>query len=129
MFPFFERWLFLKSNKFLIHNSLQFSKKISKYSLFFFPLWFISSCNSQFYPLVEKMDVMHVGVDVYFSKTLLKNTFNSIIVKKKMILSFFNLIFFGRSFFVLAEGTEMALGASNLEMLSAFKFNYFLYNR
>lgn len=81
--------------------------------MFFFPLWFISSFNSGFFPLLEKMDVVHTGVDVAFSKTILKKLFNNLIVKKKMVLSFSTHSFFGRSFFFLSDISENNLGFTN----------------
>lgn len=129
MYSFFEKWVSLKSNDFLVFNRSHFSKKLSKYNMFFFPLWFISSFNSGFFPLLEKMDVVHTGVDVAFSKTILKKLFNNLIVKKKMVLSFSTHSFFGRSFFFLSDISENNLGFTNWEQHSFFKFNYFLYNR
>ena len=81
--------------------------------MFFFPLWFISSFNAGFFPIFEKMDVLHTGVDVVFSKNILKNLFNNLIIKKKMLLSFSMNSFFGRSFFFSSDISENVLGISN----------------
>ena len=128
-FPFFEKWVSFRAKKVLVFNQSHFSKKIFKYNMFFFPLWFISSFNAGFFPIFEKMDVLHTGVDVVFSKNIIKNLFNNLIIKKKMVLSFSTRSFFGRSFFFSSDVSENILGFSNWENHSFFKFSYCLYNR
>jgi hypothetical protein len=72
------------------------------------------------------MDVFHKGVDVFFSKTMLKNLFNNLIIKKKMMLGFLNTAFLLRVFFF---PSETIYGISNLEINTAYKFKYSLYDR
>jgi len=73
IYPFFEDWFSMKSSNFLFNNTFYFSKKFSQYHLFYFPLWFISSFNSGFFPIVEKLNVLPTNIDVMFSKNILKN--------------------------------------------------------
>jgi hypothetical protein len=75
------------------------------------------------------MDVIHSSVSVSFSKNLLKNLFNNLIVKKKLILAFLNFSFYGRSLFFLSDVSELSLSVSNMELFGFYKLNYFLYNR
>jgi hypothetical protein len=78
---------------------------------------------------VEKLNVVHFNVDFKISINILKNLFNEVIVKKKLISSFINISFFGRPFFFSSDISELLLGGLNLEMHSRFKFRYILYNR
>jgi len=73
--------------------------------------------------------VLPTNIDVMFSKNILKNFFNGIIIKKKLIASFHTISFLGRPFFFSADASELLLSGLNLEMYSFFKFRYVLYNR
>jgi len=75
---------------------------------------------------MEKMDVFHKGVDVFFSKTMLKNLFNNLVIRKKMTLGFLTSAFLLRVFFF---PSETIYGLSNLEINTAYKFKYSLYSR
>ena len=81
------------------------------------------------YFIIEKLNVVHSNVDVTFSKNILKELFNGLIIKKKMMLSFMTVAFYGRSLFFVSDVLELSLNSSNCEMYSPFKFNYVLYSR
>jgi len=54
---YFEKWMLYRIDKKGLqfsHNRI-FSKNWGKYSIFYFPIWFISSFNSKFFPIIDKI--------------------------------------------------------------------------
>jgi len=128
VYPFFENWVSFNSRSKLIADKLQFSKKFGQFSIFYFPLWYISSFNNGFAPIINKLNVNFLNFNIKFSKIIFKNLFDNLIIKQKLVLGFNTKAFYGRVLFFMNDGITFFLGEDNWEMALPYVFKYTLYN-
>jgi len=126
---FFENWVSLQMCNSLNSVRRNFSKKFGKYSLYYFPLWFISSINSNYTPLVEKLNVFYPTININNTKKIFKNLFDQNLLKQKLIGVLSTISFFGRPlFYVMNVKYGNFYNESTLEMVPPHFFKYVLYN-
>lgn len=99
-FIFFEKWLSKKVAGYSLRFSDQcFSRKFSYYSLFFFPLWFISSYNQAFFGSIEKLSVSFPNINFNETTKIFENLFSEMSMRKKLFLISFSASTYYRSLF------------------------------
>jgi len=114
--------------KHLVFVKFFFSKKFGNFSIFYFPLWYISTMNACYAPIVSKMSAHLLGLNITFSKMKLHALFNNVLMKKKIMGTFYTTSFFKRYLFFSSDAIVPFLGEVNLEMSLPFFFNYMPHN-
>lgn len=126
---FFEKWMSLNLKDNLKFNRRIFSKKFGKYSIFYFPLWYISSINSGFSPIIENLKVSYSLIDVSQTKKLFEKLFSSLLLKKKLLSILSTFSFYGRPLYNIFSNINFNFfSESNFEMSTPYSLKYFLYN-
>jgi len=123
-FPFFERWVSYKTQKHLVFDKFSFSKKFENFSLFYFPLWYISSFNCGFAPLISKLTTSLSGFNIKLSKMKIHNLFNNVLVKRKLMASLSTALFFKTYAFFSTDALTSYAGEANLELPVPFFFKF-----
>lgn len=128
---FFENWVSLQQNvNYSFFYRRNFSKKFGKFSIFYFPLWFISSVNSAYAPLIEKVSVYYPEVHVSTSKKIFLRLFDEVLLKKKLFSVINSISAFIRPLFFVADPvSSWNLGESNWEIHAVRSYRKKLYNR
>lgn len=126
-FGFFEKWVSMSLNRSLVFDKKLFSKKVGMYSLYFFPLWFISSFNNKFKPIINKLIVNLSNFDVKISKNVLKHIFIDISIKRKLLLLSETVVFLGRPLYFMQDGYSKFLDEVNWQMHIPYKFRFIFY--
>lgn len=128
-YAFFDKWMTLSLKKNLVFDKKLFSKKFGKYSLFFFPLWFISSLNNKFSPVISKLVLRLSNFNVKISKNVLRHIFSDVVIKKKLLLFSETVAFYGKPLFFMQDSYTKFLGELNWQMRTPHSFRLVLYNR
>lgn len=98
-------------------KSRYFSKNFSSFSLFFFPLWFISSYNQAFFGSIEKLRVTYSDINFNETTKIFENLFSEMLMRKKLLIvsrslsSFYRVLFFNfdKSFFSPSYFSDLRL--------------------
>lgn len=124
----FEKWITSGFTKSLDYDKAFFLKNFNNFSLYFFPLWFISSFNNNFLQGADSFSIKFKNLDIKVSKNILKNVFSNLLLIKKILISGNIVSSFTKPLFFMNAFTTFFLGESNLEYMLPYRFNYFFGN-
>lgn len=125
-FNFFDKWVGSKVSLIRSYSIKNFSKKFGSYSLFYFPLWFISTMNIKFVSTVEKFNMGLSKLNIVSVIKIFENIFSNITLSRKLIGLFSNSKFFPRPLFL--DLKNFGISESNLEFRGPRKFVYRIFH-
>ena len=124
---FFEKWVSERSGELIGRDKRFFSKKLGKYSSYFFSVWFISNFNSGFTPPKDKLELFYKNFfDIKRSTRLLKTIFQNTLLRFKSRTLGKKNVFYGKCFYQMKS--DLYKGREDLELGRFVFFRYGLKN-